>query len=587
MKKEHDQLKSLVLQRFERSEKWRKPWDEKWLRWYKLYRGIVPPLKDPDRSNLHIPYTYSTVDTVRSKLLSAVFATRPYIAFVPKDADDVENAEHMESLVDYQLEKGEIQTKFYGIITDMLIYGACPYEVGWRYETQTRKVRVPIVPEELADTGVVVGYDTAERLVVIWDDPDMQPFDIFDLYPDPQGASIDDCAWVIRRRWLTEADLREKVKQGIYKVKDWEELAAAANEISEAKKDRLAAIGAGEPETDHGDKEARRWELLEMWTDDRVVTLCNRAQIIRDQENPFDHGKKPFGLVKFDPLNGEFYGMSLVEVIEYLQAELNTTRNQRIDNASIAIANMWEVVRGANIDPADLVSRPNGIVWVDALGEQIRPLDRHGVDPSAFTEENIIKADIQEATATYAEARGAQASVGRTATEQAIRDKAVSLRFEVKLKLFESLGLKRLGMFYDLLNQQFIDAPRKLRTKTDTGEYKFDEITPESISGAYEYMPAGSAIEATLDALNHRNNMVILYDKLAQDPQIKQYELKKRVLESFGIKDVESLLKTDDEMAQEFVQQQQMILQQQGLLGSEMPAEQTSPLEPAEVPYEY
>jgi len=45
-------------------------------------------------------------------------------------------------------------------------------------------------------------------------------------------------------------------------------------------------------------------------------------------------------------LNGEFYGVSLVEVMEYLQAELNTTRNQRIDANNMAIYGMWESLEG-------------------------------------------------------------------------------------------------------------------------------------------------------------------------------------------------------------------------------------------------
>jgi hypothetical protein len=59
-----EKKKNLIMARFGWSRRWRAPWDTKWLRWYRMYRGSVPELPEweQDRSNLHIPYTYSTVD---------------------------------------------------------------------------------------------------------------------------------------------------------------------------------------------------------------------------------------------------------------------------------------------------------------------------------------------------------------------------------------------------------------------------------------------------------------------------------------------------------------------------------------------
>jgi hypothetical protein len=556
---ELEKRKTLLLNRFQWSEKWRRPWDDRWLRWYKAYRGAVPklPKGEEDRSNLHIPYTYSTVDTVRSKLLTAVFATRPYISYVPVGANDVGNAENMETLVDSQLEKSEIIIKMYNLITDMLVYGGCPYETGWRYEIQKRRFKQP-----RQILGFLLGYNEVEQEIPVWDDPDFNPFPIDDLFPDPDGTSIDDCVWVIRRRFITEKELRAQEKLGIYKIQDFDELKSSIDEISKGRQDRLAAIGASHSQADVADVGSRRFEVLEMWEDNRVSTLINRRQIVRDGDNPFWHGKKPFGFAKFDPLNGEFYGMSLVEVIEYLQAELNTVRNQRIDSTSIAINRMFKVLKTAGIEPADLISRPNGIVWVDRM-DDVEEFDFKPPAAEAFEEETTIKKDIQEATATYAEARGAPSEDRRTATENAIRERASSLRFEIKTMLFESFGLKRLGMFYDQLNQQFVDDKRRVRVETDSG-YEWREFGPEDIAGQYNYLPSGSAIEPTLDALNHRENIMRLYEMFRDDPEIKARELKKRVFDAFGIKDSENLLKSEQEIMQE---QQEAVMQAQVMQG--------------------
>jgi len=569
-----EKRKNLVLSRFRWSEQWRKPWDDKWLRWYKAFRGIVPKLPEgeQDRSNLHIPYTYSTVDAVRSKLLAACFANRPWISYVPKDADDVEAAKNMETLVDSQMNRVDAETmvKMYKLITDMLIYGGCPYETGWKYELRTIKRKVPVYDPE---TGIMLGYEEQEIEVINWDDPDWQVFMIDDLYPDPEGTSIDDCSWVIRRRYITRAELEKGIEEGIYQVKDIKNIEAAGEKTHEGRQDRLAAIGASDAAADETEVGGRRYELLEMWEDDWVTTVINRTECIRDSENPYWHGKKPIGFAKFDPLNGEFYGISLVEIIEYLQAELNTTRNQRIDAVSQGINRMWIALKGIGLEPEDLVSRPNGIIWVDSLEEAPKEVEFKPPDPSAYQEEAIIKADIQEATSTYNEARGAPSEEKRTATENAIRERATNIRFETKLKLFEALGLKRLGFFYDQLNQQFIDDVRQVRINNSDGGYEWIELRPEDIAGNFEYLPAGSSIEPTLSKLDYRNNILHLYEIFRDDPEVKTRELKKRVFDAFGIKDTEKLLKSEEEIAQE--EQEQLLEEQrqmQEMLGGGMAA---------------
>lgn len=555
-----EKRKSLVLNRFNWSKQWRRPWDDKWLRWYKAFRGIVEamPEGEEDRSKLHIPYTYSTVDAVRSKLLTALFVNRPYISYVPKDEDDIESAKNMETLVDSQMNRtdAEFMVKMYMLITDMLIYGACPYEVGWKTENRVIRKKVPNIDPS---TQVILGYEEQEQEVMLWDDPDFQPFMIDDWYPDPECTSLDD-GWGIRKRYITKKELEAKIEEGIYKVKDMKSIEAAGEKINEGKQNRLSAIGASDASAEDKEVGGRRHELLVMYDDDRVTTVINQTECIQDEENPFWHGKKPIGFAKFDPLNSEFYGISMVEIIEYLQAELNTTRNQRIDAANMAINKMWFALKNMGLEPSDLISRPNGIIWVDSLDEAPKEVVFSPPDASAYQEESIIKADIQEATSTYNEARGAQSEERRTATENAIREKSTNIRFETKLKLFEALGLKRLGFFYDQLNQQYIDDVRSVRVSGEDGGYEWQDMNPEDIAGRFEYQPAGSSIEPTLDKLEYRNNILNLYREFREDPEIKTRELKKRVIEAFGIKDSDKILKSEEELQQEIAEQEQAAL---------------------------
>jgi len=51
--------------------------------------------------------------------------------------------------------------------------------------------------------------------------------------------------------------------------------------------------------------------------------------------------------------------------------------------------------------------------------------------------------------------------------------------------------------------------------------------------------------------------MVELYSLMKDEPDVRQYELKKRVFDAYGVKDVEKLLKSEEEVQQEQLEQMQ------------------------------
>jgi hypothetical protein len=67
--------------------------------------------------------------------------------------------------------------------------------------------------------------------------------------------------------------------------------------------------------------------------------------------------------------------------------------------------------------------------------------------------------------------------------------------------------------------------------------------------------------------------MVELYSLMKDEPDVRQYELKKRVFDAYGVKDIEKLLKSEEEV------QQEQLEQMQGMGGEEMPPEEMMPQE--------
>ncbi len=554
-----------LISRFQYAEAYRKQYDQRAIENYKLYTGYRPPLPKElkGRSNLHIPKTYELVDSLRARYLRAIFAANPVIEYIPNpllyfqeglspesylqllmSAED--SAKYSTYLVDQQLRNSRVYRKFYDFITSVLVFPAGILAVGWKFEQRLIKQRQKVFNPEL---GIEVEA-VLDRLATVYDDNDVQYVDYYDFWPDPRGTDLDNCRFVFHREWCTEQELRAKLEVlaragsgKVYEPEDWEALVAAGAALQGGASERMAEIGlAAETGQGHWSDIRRGYqiELLHYWEDDRHAIIANRTEIVFDGQNPYWHGKKPFVCTSFDPRPGEFYGFSAVEIIEHLQHELNTNRNQRIDNVSFVLNRMWKVRRGADIDESELVSRPHGVVWVDNP-DDVTDLTTPDVTASSYNEENIIKQDMDNVLGVPAVVRGVDPERKQTATEIVTKGGAADMKFQVKVMLYETV-LERLAELLDMNNQQFIDGPRIFRI-----EDEWKVVTPEELRGHHLYRPASSNLDVTANR-EIRRQQVLELQKILQGSQfVDQYELLKLVLQTYGIRGTEKLLLPKDQ----------------------------------------
>jgi len=564
-----------LINRFQYADTNRKQYEERALRWYKLYVGWRKELTGnlKNRSNLHIPRTYEEVDTLRSRFMKAMFASRPYIDFMPRPRDAnpellqmlEDKAKLAGSLVDDQL--NNLIPEFYDFITCFLIYPVATAAVGWRYEKRKVKMRKPrqtTLFERL--TGIITGkqvsdmtIEEAEEELVEYDDNDFTAIDFFDFWWDPRGRNLDNSRFCFHREWLTVEELKGKLellrKAGggtIYEPDSWDSLAGAAGNLQEGREDRLAQIGLGTDGSQGYWKDTKKGylnEVLNYWEDGRYALLINRSHTVYDGQSPYSrHGKKPFISCSFEPLPGEFAGMSAVQIIEHLQAELNTSRNQRIDNVSMVLNRMWKARKGADIDENELVSRPHGVIWLDSM-EDVQELAFSDVVSSAFKDEDILKSDMENALGVPAVVRGADPMSKQTATEVVTKNTSAGFRFDVKVMLYEALDLKRMAYLMDCNNQQFISDARVVRIYGPLG-MEWKRVDPMEILGEHDYSPAGSSVDpmANKEIRREQLNSVMEIAMRLNNPYINLQELTKLWLQSYDIRSVDKLLLSPEEM---------------------------------------
>jgi hypothetical protein len=536
---QNEALAKDIVKKFTHSLTWRQPFKEKWDRFYKMYRSHLDEKAYPWMSNLWIPYSFSTIETVAPRMV----ANRPQIDIMPREEGDIEYAKIQEKLIDFQWEKMEMDELLPDVVKQALIYGTSILKVYWKREEREVSKKV-LIDDNNPDLGIIEDLDNR----VVYDGPEVELVDMYDFFWDPRGTTIEDCRWVAHRMYRTIEHLEELQKEGVYKnIKHLKGTTATFDD--DEKSERYSTLGVSIPtEMEHMEADKNLVELIEYWDDENVVTVANRKYVIREEKNPYNHAMKPFVKVVDQSVPKEFLGIGELEPIETLQYELNDRRNQRMDNVTLTLNRMWKIKNGANVDENELVSDAGGVVHTDDMNG-VDILAMPDVTASSYQEETLIKGDIQQTTGVsdFTRGVGSDALANDTATGISLIQEAGNARFRQKIRNLEN-ALETLGSMIVDLNAQFIDEEKVLRISGDSG-ISWMEIKPEDMRSDFDVMVQSGSTLPSNEAVEKKQVME-LYQIFAGDPEVNQTELKRRVLEAFGVKNLDKLLPPAQEVDQ-------------------------------------
>lgn len=210
-------------------------------------------------------------------------------------------------------------------------------------------------------------------------------------------------------------------------------------------------------------------EVIELMTDERMYTLVNRSVVAEDVENPIVAQAK---LREFDDLSrlikipgitwannkkgSLFIGRSETSTFWKEQERLNDATNQKSDAVTQAL------LRQKRADPAlkgqkNSFPVPGAVIW--AQKDQYEAIPNDQVPTAAFTEENSIKNNIRETTATDQIVKGVGSTQDITATEANLQVAQSGQRIEKKIKKLERGPLKRVALLALQYIRLFITDP--------------------------------------------------------------------------------------------------------------------------------
>jgi len=348
---------------------------------------------------------------------------------------------------------------------EMAVDGTLVAKICWDFETKEEVVEEKTGNSPLDKIKEFLGKGIKKTIKskVVEDKPSIEFIDLLDCYIDPMAKSIQDAPFFAIRYLENIDDLKEnKLYKNTQFVKGETTIDEGTNDSTATQKYDVGATQESQIE---------KAEVFECWTDENVITIAGRENpvIIREQKNPFAHGKKPFEECWYIKTGRRWYGVGVAELLLQLQRLLNEWGNQKIENREILLNKMFMVKRGSIKDVRQLVSRPAGFIEVDDLGS-IKPLEFSDITSKAFEEEQSIYSWAQRITNSWSMLSGGAEGGSGTATESMIRSRGSEGYFgdiAMNLKDFVIRVVSQLAQ----LDQQFLDEEATIRIMGDSQEF--------------------------------------------------------------------------------------------------------------------
>ena len=582
--------KDKALRFLRRATDYRRQFDQRRAIYYRQYCGSRDAQKFPDgttnRANTFVPYPLSNVETIVSRVDDAFFSFYPWFEVSGVTAADDQSAESMQLILDKKLMQAQFKQAFEDLVRNIAIYGSGALKVDWNWDFKTLTKPVPQYamkdgqPISDPQTGqpIVLGY-RPQTFQVPACCPLVRAIDIYDTVIDPDGGLV---ACLTER---TLGDIKRSceaykaaTQQDYFYPDALQELESyivqACPENPESVLVRYAEVwDAGDSSctlvTFGEDKDAIAWKDLRASYRATAYSPYKRKLydgppiLLWNGPNQFDHKRNPILYTSYIKLPNELYGIGAIETITDLTESMNKFVNMVTDNWNMAINRRYAYDTNADIDHEQLnqANVPGGKVGVNGNpSEVLVPLPFFTPNQGDYAILDLYKGMIEMGSGIsdfYGKAVGSP-SGNRTASGINSVINESNYRFKLFIRNLELDILQpMLQMCASMIQQYMTDQEEVLITKSQNGPQipKWQVIDPEAIIGNYEF-DLTAANYATNKTVRQRNLMA--FAQIAQQtPYWRAGEGLREIGKVLEIRNINDLIKSDQEVQQEQQQAQQ------------------------------
>ena len=512
---------------------------DRWDNDYKLYHGKRVKRGYRGITDTFVPMAFSTVET----LTSGLFGSKPKWNFLPPRNNPDQNTDILNALLDYYWELDQWSVKVINTGRNGLMLGNGEDYWCWVNDHPVM-INVPIRDffiDPTATTHENARFMGRRYLTTI---DELESYEVIDLDNPVEQTNLE------TGETETTYGMKKKYKS-LDKLKNasGEPTANTGNDEKTDKQEKDDLYGSTLKDQDG------QVEVIEYWTDDKVISVANRSVVIEDCENYFkakaraNGEENPRGLMPFAGFRDYtdaslFYAKGEIDFIADEQELLNDITNQNIDAITYVLNPMYTLDPKYG-DMIDQVENLPGAVYPFEPGTLAR-IEMGGLPNDAFNERMNIKNEIRETTASNEVVKGVgQIEGGKaTATEINAQIAGAGQRINLKVTQIENEYFHRMAKIVLRLIKLYVTEPMMVRIVGRDG-VRWEEFNPAEFANG-EYEPR---VQLDISVENKKQEQAMQAKEMMaaflNDPDVNQQELKKLVLSrSFDLEpdEVEKLM---------------------------------------------
>jgi hypothetical protein len=494
----------------------------------------------PEYTTIVIPYTYAVLMSAHTYLTSVFMGRSPIWQFSGRHGESMQSIQAMEALIDYQMMVGRNIVPLYIWLYDGLKYGMGVTGLYWeeRVESCTQLTAQQELDQLTGQpTGREIKLQQTRQFVTyagnrirnvqpqsfLWD----VRFPAWDFQRGEYVAEKFALTWneIVRREkqgFYTNIDqIKGKYSQSIYQNGNMVSALQRpeANdpnyqtyEISDQPQEHPSMVKGYEVYIEIIPKE---WGLGSSDYPEKWVFTCTGAFDILMGAQPLGafHCKFPYSVLSLEP---EAYGITtrgIGEILQPVQQTVDWLINSHFYNIRAALNNRWLA------DPSRIVMKdlldplPGGIVRLrpEAYGQDVKTV-LHQFPVTDVTQNHLrdlqLMLSIGERTVGINDQIMGMLNAGgrKTATEVRTSTSFGVNRLKTIAEFFSASGFDPLAQMLVQNSQQYYDAEMNFRIAGDlinTAGAGMLTVTPDSIAGAYDFVPVDGTLPMDKYALTN------------------------------------------------------------------------------------
>lgn len=377
------------------------------------------------RANLSMPVVLEAIETLLPQAHMAFFSDPQPFLIEPKGKTSTGAARAMGHVACWAIEETGFQEEIRKMLKGAFTYGIAVGKYGWARRKHTEK--------KYSQEGTAVKSTPTVREVFC---PTFEYVPLPNLLVDPHCKTHDiQQARFVEQQFFLDATELDDLREQYDNVPTRTEFAVILAEQAEATKNSLQASqqltfreNQAELPTNpaSADPLKQKLEILEYWTDDRVITVLQRKIVLRNEKNEF--GKKPFRSCAFIDVLNSFYGFGVSKLLEGEQRFQTGVVNKWIDSLDLRMNPMFHRKKGMGQTSQNIQSSPGRVVNDDG--------DLVPLEVPDFTQEALTAIGSSESRAS----RRVGSNSGPEMPTQALRTaegvQAFTSGVQVKLQYF-------------------------------------------------------------------------------------------------------------------------------------------------------